>query len=78
MGRSAKTLHSEAYREFRERLRRAREEAGLTQMEAAGRLGRPQSFISKCEAGERRVDVVELSWFANLYAKRLEFFIPKK
>jgi hypothetical protein len=47
-------------------------------MEAARRLGRPQSFVSKCEAGERRVDVVKLAWFAELYAKRLGFFIPKK
>jgi transcriptional regulator with XRE-family HTH domain len=78
VGKSAKTLHSEAYRKFRERLRQAREEAGFTQMEAARRLGRPQSFVSKCEAGERRVDVVELAWFADLYAKRLGFFIPKK
>jgi hypothetical protein len=47
-------------------------------MEAASRLGRPQSYISKCEAGERRVDVIELAWFAELYAKRLSFFVPKK
>lgn len=40
-------------------LRRARIAAGVTQVEAAKRLGRPQSFISKCESGERRVDVAE-------------------
>lgn len=32
----------------------------LTQAEVAERLGRPQSFVSKYEAGERRLDVVEL------------------
>ena len=33
--------------------------AGLTQVEVAARLGRPQSFVSKYEGGERRLDVVE-------------------
>ncbi|MGG5890690.1 helix-turn-helix domain-containing protein [Falsiroseomonas sp. HC035] len=33
--------------------------AGLTQVELATRLGRPQSFVSKYETGERRLDVVE-------------------
>ncbi len=37
----------------------ARIKAGLTQLEVAGRLDRPQSFVSKYESGERRLDVVE-------------------
>ena len=41
----------------------AREEAGLTQVELAARLGTTQSFISKCERGERRIDVVEFVAF---------------
>lgn len=41
-------------------LRGYREEAGLRQTELAERLGRPQSFVSKYEAGERRLDLVEL------------------
>jgi len=42
----------------------------------ANRLGRPQSYVSKCESGERRIDVIELAAFADLYGKRLEFFVP--
>ena len=42
----------------------------------AKRLGKPQSYVSKCESGERRVDVVELLQFAELYGKGLEFFVP--
>lgn len=42
------------------RLRARRVEAGLTQVELADRLGVPQSFVSKCETGERRLDVLEL------------------
>ena len=53
----------------------ARVEAGLTQVEVTGRLRRPQGFVSKCESGERRVDVVELAKFARLYRKELAFFV---
>lgn len=65
------------YTRFLERLRAARNQAGLTQAEVAARLGRPQSFVSKCESGERRVDVVELTVFAKLYGKSLGYFIGR-
>ena len=67
---------SPRYREFLDRLRAARHEAGLTQEEAGRRLRKPQSFVSKCESGERRVDVVELERFAALYDKPLTYFLP--
>jgi transcriptional regulator with XRE-family HTH domain len=70
-----KSLHSEAYQRFLVRLRSAREQARLTQIEVAQRLGRPQSYVSKCESGERRIDVIELKELATLYGKRLEFFV---
>ncbi len=41
-------------------LRGVRVEAGLTQSELASRLGRDQTFISKYESGERRLDILEL------------------
>lgn len=63
------------YRRFTERLVRARHEAGLTQAQVAARLGKPQSFVSKSEAGERRVDAVELAAFAALYDRPLDWFI---
>lgn len=37
----------------------ARQEAGLTQQELADALGKPQSYVSKYERGERRLDVIE-------------------
>ncbi len=49
--------------------------ARLTQVEVAAKLGRPQSYVSKCESGERRVDVLELSQFARLYKKELAYFV---
>ena len=49
------------------RLRSARDEAELTQVEVAEALKLTQSVVSKCESGERRVDAVELKMFAELY-----------
>jgi len=45
---------------FRARLRQARKDAGLTQVKLAERLRKPQSYVSKYESGERRLDVLEL------------------
>jgi hypothetical protein len=44
--------------------------------DVAARLGKQQSFVAKCESGERRVDIVELAAFAKLYGKTVEFFVP--
>ncbi len=64
------------YERFRALLIAARESAGMTQHEAADRLGRSQSFVAKSETGERRVDIVELWKFARLYGKPLGYFAP--
>ena len=55
----AKTLHTPAYEHFCSLLITARETVGLTQSDVASRLARPQSFVSKYESGERRLDVLE-------------------
>ena len=44
---------------LRNALIEARHQQGLTQVEVANRLGKPQSFVSKYESGERRLDVIE-------------------
>ncbi len=62
-------------REFLRRLRQARRDAGLTQEEVARRLGRSQSFVTKAETGERRLDVVELRAFAKIYRKPASYFL---
>jgi transcriptional regulator with XRE-family HTH domain len=66
--------YQKAYKRFRIRLVQARRQAGLTQVEVAKRLGRPNSFVSKCELGERRVDIVELQQLAKVYRKDMAFF----
>lgn len=54
-----KSVFSDRYALFLAVIVQARKEAGLTQSELASRLGKPQSYISKAERGERRIDVVE-------------------
>ena len=64
------------YRQFLARLKQARKEAGLTQIDVAKRLRKPQSFVSRCETGERRVDAIELEDLARLYGRGVRFFLP--
>ena len=55
----SKSVFSERYRAFLAHMIAARRAAGLTQAELATRVGKPQSFVSKVENGERRLDFVE-------------------
>ncbi|MBE7158258.1 MAG: helix-turn-helix transcriptional regulator, partial [Rhodospirillales bacterium] len=61
-----KSLHTPGYDLILTLLREARVAAGLSQTELAARLRRPQNYVSKCELGERRVDVLE--WLEFLAA----------
>ena len=60
-----KSIHSSQYRAFLRLLQEARQRAGVTQEELARRLGESQSFVSKCERGERRLDIVEVRAFCE-------------
>lgn len=62
------TIASKEYREIIERLIKARKNADFTQVEVAKLLGKPQSFVSKVESRERRLDIVEIKQFARIYA----------
>jgi len=55
-------------------LRRYRQEAGIKQEDVAGSLRKPQSYVSKVESGERRVDLVELIQLLRLYRRSLVEF----
>jgi transcriptional regulator with XRE-family HTH domain len=63
----AKSVYTRKYKKLIEYLRQARISADLTQADVAKALRRPQSFISKCESGERRIDVVELIEICKIY-----------
>lgn len=70
-----KSQHTRKYERLLKALRQARTDAGLTQLEVAGRLGTYASYVSKCESGERRIDVVELAEFCRLYRIQLTDFL---
>ena len=58
-------------------LRQVRTEAGLTQTDVAQRLGQPQSFVSKYESGERRLDILELRELCQVIGIPLSEFIRR-
>ncbi|MBL1277424.1 MAG: helix-turn-helix transcriptional regulator [Ectothiorhodospiraceae bacterium] len=60
-----KTIHSEQGVLIRDALRQVREKAGLTQRELCRILGKEHTFISKCELGERRIDIAEFYWICK-------------
>ena len=70
-----KTIRTNEYRVIVERLKQARIDVGLTQKEVSEKIKKPQSYISKVEAGEQRVDIIELKLFANLYKKQINYFL---
>ena len=68
-------IYSSRYQKFLEKLKQARLDAGLTQVDVAKIMRKHQSYISKCETGERRVDFVELLDFAVIYKKPVDYFM---
>ncbi len=70
-----RAIYTKDHNAIVERLKQARTEAGLGQVEVAEKLGRTQSYVSKIESGQRRFDVLQLKEFAKLYKKSLDFFV---
>jgi transcriptional regulator with XRE-family HTH domain len=62
-----KPVFSKPYKVFLQHFRDVRRGAGLTQEEVARRTKYTQSFISKCERGERRIDIIELMQFCRAF-----------
>lgn len=71
----SKTIYSKEHRYIVKQLKKARQDAGLSQEKGAKILNTTQSYISKIESGQRKIDVVQLKKFAKLYKKSLNFFI---
>jgi len=70
-----KAIFSKGHLYTVEQLKKARDEAGLGQVEVAKLLGKTQSHLSKIEAGQRRLDITQLKEFSKVYKKDLSFFI---
>ncbi len=71
------SLYSDEYQRLIAALKQARKARGITQMQLAEALGRPQSFIAKIESGERRLDVVEFVHLARLVGWRWKTYSKK-
>lgn len=69
------TIRTKEYADFVGKLREARLEAGLRQIDVAKKLKRTQSYVSRVEVGEQRLDILELKKFAGLYKKDINYFI---
>jgi transcriptional regulator with XRE-family HTH domain len=76
-GAMPKSVFSAKYTRFREMLVEARKAKGLTQVDLALRLGRKQSYVSKFERGERRLDIVEFLEIAELLEIDVLRFVEK-
>ncbi len=70
-----RAIYTKDHNAIVERLKTARIEAGLGQVEVAKKLGKTQSYLSKIESGQRRFDVLQLKEFAKVYKKELGFFL---
>lgn len=72
-----KSLRTSKNRSLLALLRRIREEAGLRQVDVAERVGQPQSFVSKYESGERRLDLLELEFICEACGVELTNFVTR-
>lgn len=65
------------YLRIAERLKSVREAKSLTQHQVAILLGRPQSYVSRCEKGQKRLEVAELKAFCEVYGIPASFFLEE-
>ena len=70
-----KSIYTKEHERLVEKLKKARIDSGLDQKDVAKLLHKTQSYISKIESGQRRVDVVQLKLLAIIYKKKLEYFL---
>jgi len=71
----SKVIYSKDHKYIVERLKTARIDASLDQVEAAKLLNKTQPYISKMESGQRKIDVITLKEFARIYKKPLDYFL---
>jgi transcriptional regulator with XRE-family HTH domain len=71
-----KSIVSKEYGLFLAFLKKVRLDAGITQVQIAKKLKTGQSFVSKVEKGERRLDIVELRlWLQTLRMPLIDFVV---
>lgn len=70
-----KSIYTREYSTLLRLLRRAREDAGITQVALAELLHQTQSFVSKIEKGDRRLDVIQLRTILKAFGVSFTDFI---
>lgn len=70
-------IYTSEYQTFLSQLRDARRRAGLTQEELAKRLNKSQSWVTKMETGDRRVDIAQLVFICRALGLSLAEFIQR-
>ena len=70
-----KSIFSRDHKLLIQKLKKARDDSGLEQEDVARLLRKTQSYVSKIESGQRRIDIVQLKEFAKIYKKGLSFFL---
>jgi transcriptional regulator with XRE-family HTH domain len=68
-------IYTSEHKAIINRLIQARKETGLTQAEIARKINRTQSYMSKIEAGQRRLDITQIKLLAEIYKKNISFFL---
>jgi transcriptional regulator with XRE-family HTH domain len=72
-----KSIYTDEYGALLALLRAARREAGLTQVQLAQKLGQSQSFVSKVEKGDRRLDLIQLRTICHALGTTLPQFVQR-
>ena len=72
-----KSIYTDEYAVLLALLREARRAAGLSQVQLAERLGQSQSFVSKAEKGDRRLDVIQLRTICQALGATLPEFVAR-
>lgn len=73
----SKSIYTADQATLQQLLRETRKASGLKQEELARKLGRPQSYVSKYEGGERRLDILELRQVCLALGMSLRSFVQK-
>ena len=71
----SKVIYTKEHKNLIEKLKSARLSAKLDQKTTAKRLNKSQSYISKMESGQRRVDIIQLKALADVYNKSVDYFL---
>ena len=72
-----KTIYAAEYSAFIKKLKAVREEAGISQELLAEKLGSTQTWVSKCERGDRRLDIIELKNWCEALGLSLSEFVQE-